>query len=195
MWNVSTRIENLIDKTLKEIWENEIQNDYKNRWLLKEDTLKNSLYHHLRTRLGKVFDENNIRIFTEFTDDVFDGKNFRADIVIAEMDFNRKSEYFGHDVKRCLAVIELKYKNKSTPAKVIYDDYVKLHKYVDKLKLKCKLYMATIWEHEDAATSWEPEDSDWAKNVLTELNASYENGQMRFYVYEHKEKENNYDKI
>lgn len=192
---MSTRIENLIDKTLKEIWENEIQNDYKNRWLLKEDTLKNSMYYHLRTRLGDLFEENNIRIFTEFTDDVFDGKNFRPDIVIAEMDFNRKSEYFGHDVKRCLAVIELKYKNNSTPAKVIYDDYVKLHKYVDKLKLKCKLYMATIWEHEDDATSWELEDSDWAKNVLTELNASHENGQMRFYVYEHKEKENNYDKI
>lgn len=50
--------------------------------------------------------------------------------------------------------------------------------------------MATIWEHEDDATSWEPENSIWAKNTLTELNASYEDGQMRFYVCEHKEMEN-----
>ena len=35
-------IENIIDETIKEIWMNEISKDYNDRWLLKEDTLKNA---------------------------------------------------------------------------------------------------------------------------------------------------------
>lgn len=188
MWNVSTRIENLIDKTLKEIWENEIQNDYKNRWLLKEDTLKNSMYHHLRTRLGDLFEENNIRIFTEFTDDKFRGSNLKPDMVIAQIDSKKESKYLGDDIIKCLAVIEIKFKKGFDPIKDIYADYNKLKYYKTELKVDCKLYMATIWEYEDDETNWARKNAAWAKNTLTELNASYERefGKMRFYVYEHK---------
>ena len=180
-------IENIIDETIKEIWMNEISKDYNDRWLLKEDTLKNAFYYHLRRYLGELFDQNDIRIFTEFTDDKFSGTNFRPDIVIAQMDFDRKSDYYGDDVMHCLAVIELKYKNSLTPAKVILDDYSKLYKYVEELKLDCKLYMATIWEREDNESFWEPEESEWAKGRLTELNASFKRNtqKMRFEVQEH----------
>ena len=44
--------------------------------------------------------------------------------------------------------------------------------------------MATIWEYEDEATSWIDND-EWAKDKLTELNASFENDEMRFYVIKH----------
>lgn len=179
-----------IDETVKSIWKNEIADDYKKHWLLKEDTLKNAFYFHLRNQLGELLSNNDIRIFTEFTDDKFRGTNFRPDIVIAEMDFDRHSDYFGDDVKTCIAVIELKYKNSTVPAKTILNDYDKLHKYVKKLKLdsKCKLYMATIWEREDEETYWEDENSEWAKDRLTELNASYvpKTKDMRFYISEHK---------
>jgi hypothetical protein len=47
--------------------------------------------------------------------------------------------------------------------------------------------MATIWEYEDDETNWARKNAAWAKNTLTELNASYERefGDMRFYVWEH----------
>lgn len=184
------KILKIIDETIKYIWENDIKADYYNGWLLKEDTLKNSFYFHLRNQLGELLSNNDIRIFTEFTDGEFQGSNFRPDIVIAEMDFDRHSDYFGDDVKKCLAVIELKYKNSTVPAKTILNDYDKLHKYVQKLKLdsKCKLYMATIWERADEKAYWEDYNSKWAKNRLTELNASYEPGtqNMRFYIGEHQ---------
>ena len=187
MKNMDEKIITKIDETIKSIWKNEIADDYKNHWLLKEDTLKNAFYFHLRNQLGVLLSNNNIRIFTEFTDDKFGGTNFRPDIVIAEMDFNRHSEYFGDDVKKCLAVIELKYKNRTTPAKTILNDYDKLHKYVKELKINCNLYMATIWEREDEETYWEDENSEWAIDRLTELNASYkpDSQEMRFYIIEH----------
>jgi len=128
-------------------------------------------------------------VFEDGTPAKFWGTNFRPDIVIAEMDFDRHSDYFGDDVKTCIAVIELKYKNSTVPAKTILNDYDKLHKYVEKLKLdsKCRLYMATIWEREDEEAYWEDENSKWAKNRLTELNASYKLGtrDMRFYICKH----------
>lgn len=181
-------IENVIDETIKEIWVNEIADDYESGWLLKEDTLKNSFYYHLRTKMEKLFEDNDIRIFTEFTDNKFKNTEYRPDVVIAKVDLDRGSKYWGDDVTECLAVIELKYKNGFNGSKDIYSDYKKLSVYVDGLGVGCKLYMATIWEYEDDETSWEPEESEWAKGRLTELNASYKKGtkDMRFYVQEHQ---------
>ena len=51
----------MIDEAIVSIWKCEIKTDYEGGWLLKDDTLKNALYFHLRSRLGKLFDENNIR--------------------------------------------------------------------------------------------------------------------------------------
>lgn len=184
-------IESIVDKTIKEIWENEIPKDYESGWLLKEDTLKNSLYFHLRNKLGKVFEENNIRIFTEFTDDKFKGKHKRPDMVIAKVLSEQVSDYWGKDVKECLAVIEIKFKNGYKSSEDIFNDYEKLKYYKTELGVDCKLYMATIWECEDGETNWERKNSAWAKNTLTELNASYDientdEYKMRFYVWEHK---------
>ena len=43
----------VIDEAIVSIWEHEIKADYENGWLLKEDTLKNALYFHLRNRLSR----------------------------------------------------------------------------------------------------------------------------------------------
>lgn len=178
-----------IDKTIKYIWEHKIPKDYDNGWLLKEDTLKNSIYYYLRKRLGKFFDKNSIRIFTEFTDAEFKHSKKRPDIVIANVDFadGGESGYYGDDIKECLAIIEIKFKNENA-ADTIYADYDKLKAYIDNLDVKAKLYMATIWESEDNPTTWIRKNAAWAKNRLTELNASYKPGtqDMRFYIGEHK---------
>ena len=180
-------IENVIDETIKEIWVNEIADDYESGWLLKEDTLKNSFYYHLRTKMEKLFEDNDIRIFTEFTDNKFKNTEYRPDVVIAKVDLDRGSKYWGDDVTECLAVIELKYKNGFNGSKDIYSDYKKLSVYVDGLGVGCKLYMATIWEYEDDETAWEDKNNKWAEEKLVELNASYFRGtkEMRFYVKAH----------
>lgn len=179
---------NQIDITIKKIWEKEIKKDYENGWLLKEDTLKNAFYFHLRKKLGKLFDENDIRIFTEFTDDEFKGSGCRPDMVIAKVDFDKDVAYWGDCVTNCIAVIEFKFKHGFSPSKEIYADYKKMRRYANKFKVDGKLYMATIWEYEDDETAWENENNKWTKNKLVELNASYKRGteKMRFYTKEHK---------
>ena len=178
----------IIDDTIKNIWQNEIAYDYADKWLLKEDTLKNSFYFHLRTKLENIFDKNNVRIFTEFTDNKFKKSGFRPDMVITKMNFDKDKKYYGDYVEECLCVIEFKFKTGYNSADTIYNDYQKLCGYTQKLDVDCKLYMATIWEYEDDATNWERKNAAWAKNRLTELNASYipETTDMRFYVFEHK---------
>ncbi|MBQ2729244.1 MAG: hypothetical protein IJF69_00555 [Clostridia bacterium] len=186
---MENQVRDLIDHTIKQIWENDIKADYENGWLLKEDTLKMSFCHYLRMKLENFFLDNDIRIFTEFTDDVFVGSGYRPDIVIAKMNFDRNSEYYGNDVVECLAVLELKYKKGFNASKDIYRDYEKLCTYIKKLKITCPVYMATIWEYEDDETLWERKNAAWAKGKLTELNASYnresQEKEMRFYVGVH----------
>lgn len=178
---------NKIDYTIKYIWENKIKEDYNNGWLLKEDTLKNAFYFHLRSILGDLLDKNDIRVFTEFTDEKFKGTGYRPDMVIAKVNFDSDDSYYGNYITDCLAVIEFKYKQGFNSSNDIYEDYKKLHKYVDNLKINCRLYMATIWEYEDDETCWESKNSQWASGKLTELNASYKRNsdEMKFYICEH----------
>lgn len=180
-------IERKIDEAIKQIWLHEIENDYNNGWLLKEDTLKNSLYYHLRVKLGDLFDENNIRIFTEFTDDRFKKSHKIPDMVIAKVKEKQESDYWGDDIEKCLAVIEIKFKSNFQSSEDIYSDFEKLEYYKTELGVKCKLYMATIWEYEDGETNWVRKNGAWAKNTLTELNASYDKNteDIRFYIWEH----------
>ena len=178
----------MVDEALESIWKNEIKADYESGWLLKEDTLKNAMYFHLRNRLGKLFDENDIRIFTEFTDCKFKRSGYRPDMVIAKVDVDSNANYWGDAVTECLAVIELKYKTGFTASEEIYADYDKLQYYVETLGVGSKLYMATIWEYEDDESAWAEEDSSWIKGRVTELNASYKrnaDNELQFYVVRH----------
>ena len=176
-----------IEKSIISIWLTEIQADYQNRWLLKEDTLKNALYFHLRSNLGELFEAHNIRIYTEFTDCEFKGSGFRPDMVIAKIDPGKDVSYWGDAVTECLAVLELKYKSGYTASQDIYEDFSKLHSYIEDLAIDCKLFMATIWEYEDDETSWMESDCAWATGKVTELNASLAkaDGKPQFYVIEH----------
>ncbi|MGN1316080.1 MAG: hypothetical protein ACI4VW_03365 [Acutalibacteraceae bacterium] len=101
-----------INKRLQYIWEEKIKEDCDNGWLLKEDTLKNALYYHIRRELSSLFQEQNIRVFTEFNDGEFKKLNLRPDMVIATVDLgNTDGGYYGNDIKECLALIEIKFKS------------------------------------------------------------------------------------
>lgn len=182
-----TEIIQIIDEAIRGIWVNEIRNDYRNGYLLKEDTLKNAMYFHLRTRIGWLCDECNLRIFTEFTDGDFRGTGRIPDMVIARMDMERGVRYWGDAVVECLTVIEIKYKGCFGGAKDISNDYDKLRYYIEKLNVESKLYMATIWECEDDPTTWIRKNAAWANGRVTELNASFKrgSGHSQFYVHRH----------
>ncbi len=176
-----------IDDVIRYVWTVDIASDYENGWLLKEDTLKNAMYHYLRTKLSNLLEKYDLRIFTEFTDDKFHGTGCRPDIVIARMDFEKGNDYWGKNISECLCIIELKYKNGSVSPNIIYSDHKKLQHYYEVLCIQCPMYMATIWEHEDDETTWIRKNAAWAKSRVTELNASYEHHTetMRFYTYKH----------
>lgn len=178
----------IIDEAIKSIWVNEIRNDYEKDRLLGEDTLKNAMYFHLRNRIGWLCDECDIRIFTEFTDWNFKSKGKRPDMVIVKVDTEKDVSYLGDQVTDCLAVIEFKFINGFAAHKVVYADYEKLRYYIEELGVHCKLYMATIWEQEDNAVSWERKNAAWAKGKVTELNASFNrrDGEPQFYISPHK---------
>ena len=182
-----TEIIQIIDEAIETIWVNEIRNDYENKRLLKEDTLKNAMYFHLRNRIGWLCDECDLRIFTEFTDREFKHTRMIPDMVIAKVNMASDAPYWGDAVTECVAVIELKYKNSFTASQDIYEDYDKLRFYIEDLGVKCKLYMGTIWECEDEQTTWARKNAAWAIGKVTELNASISRstGKPQFYVAEH----------
>lgn len=91
-----------IDKAIKEIWLNEIVNDYDEGLLLKEDSLKCSLYHHMRNKLDYILKENSLRIYPEF---YFKSLKYRADIAIVEIEENSDKEYLADMVKNVIAII------------------------------------------------------------------------------------------
>ena len=80
---ISKNVLKEIDRAVKEIWLNEVVNDYDDGFLFKEDSLKCCLYYHLRNRLEKLLKDNNLRIYPEF---YFSELKYRADIAIVEMD-------------------------------------------------------------------------------------------------------------
>ena len=109
-------------------------------------------------------------------------------MVIATVDMDsERTGYFGKYVKDCIAVIEIKFKN-SYGVDAIYADYEKIEGYLNDLDMNGHIYMATIWENEDEPTTWIRKNAAWAKEKVTELNASYikgSDGKLQFYVYEH----------
>ena len=182
-----TEIMQIIDEAIKLVWENEILSDYNANWIMNEDGLKNALYFHLRKQLEPILLERNLRIFTEFKDAEFQGKQYRPDMVIAYVDIESDANYWRQAVTNCVAVIELKFKSNFRDQEAIYADYNKLKEYIDELKIEGKLYMATIWECEDDQTTWIRKNAAWAKGRVTELNASFVRGtcEPQFYVAEH----------
>lgn len=108
---IDAEIIRIIDEAIKLVWVDEIKRDYEENWIMNEDGLKNALYFHLRKQLEPILVENNLRIFTEFKDAEFQGKQYRPDMVIAHVDMESDADYWRQAVTNCVAVIELKFKS------------------------------------------------------------------------------------
>lgn len=180
----------LIDMTIKEIWVNDIKKDYDEDYLLKEDSLKNSLYYHLRSKLDSVFKEYDLRIFPEY---YFPELKYRADLAIVQMDAESENYYLKERVKDVVAIFELKYVNTSNKDKAtedwIKDDIRKFKQYIQKGNVDAQFYFAVIYENERTSINWIDKRSSnhWAKGRVTELDASLVSAEMRFEVNSYNE--------
>lgn len=176
----------LIDKAIKEIWVNEVKRDYEEDYLLKEDSLKNSLYYHLRSKLEAVLRENNLRIFPEY---YFPDLKYRADLAIVQMDVESENYYLKDRVKDVVAILELKYVNASNNDEAteqwIMDDIRKFKRYIQEGNIDAQFYFAVIYENERTTLNWMDKRSSnhWAKGRVTELDASIVGDEMQFEVH------------
>jgi len=182
---VDKSIIRLIDKTIKEIWVNEIKNDYDEDYLLKEDSLKNSLYFHIRSTLEDVLRDNNLRIYPEF---YFPELKYRADLAIVQMDTESKNYYLKDRVSEVVVIFELKYVNASNNNEAteqwIMEDIKKFKRYVQEGQLNAQFYFAVIYENERKRMNWMDQRSSkhWAKGKVTELDAAIAGDEMWFEV-------------
>ena len=172
-----------IDKAIKEIWLNEIVNDYDEGLLLKEDSLKCSLYHHMRNKLDYILKENSLRIYPEF---YFKSLKYRADIAIVEIEENSDKEYLADMVKNVIAIIELKYDygTDEQTMSAIKNDVWKIKDYIQTGKMLCQYYFGVIYENECVALNWidKRSSNNWANGYVTELDAGIIDDEMWFEV-------------
>ncbi|WP_274307187.1 hypothetical protein [Solibacillus daqui] len=139
-----------VHSAIKDIWIYDIKDDYENSFLLKEDTLKNAFYFHLRNRLGDSFlRENQLAIFTEY---YIDTKQ-KIDLVVVRLDVEKaQNEYLGNCIDEVVAVVEMKYKGKYAKDQIFMDDVDKTIAYVNKFKGEAtKFFLAFIREKYFAA--------------------------------------------
>lgn len=180
---IQNNIKKEIDKTMKDIWLNEICTDYGNGLLIREASFQCSIYHHLRNRLRTLLEENHLYIYPEF---YFKDLKYRADLAIVELDLNLKTKYLSEAVTDIAAIIELKYDGgyAGSTSDYIKTDMPKLKSYVQNLKYDCQYYFGVIYETECVWLHWFDKRStkNWANGILTELNAGYLDGTMYFEI-------------
>lgn len=174
-----------IKNNIIEIWNKNIAKDYNDVYLLREDTLKCSFYHHLRVELGTFFKQHNLAILTEFQGRKYICSNYRPDIVIVKMKDNCNEPYFIDRIDKLLFVIELKYKDGSySSTDAIECDCKKVKNYVELLNDECQLVLAVIQECYWENQFWfDEEDKSLLEGRVTELIASYKsenNEELKF---------------
>lgn len=184
-----------IDKAVKEIWLDNILTDYCNDYLLKEDSLKNAMYYHIRQRLDPMLMENDLRIYTEYYLNI-NGEKYFADIAIVRIDTKKDYDWLGNAVTDVLAVFELKYKatGDSNTDTEIRRDLTKFREYFREGGLsECQFYFAVIYENERMRTNWLDGRSinNWADGRVTELDACYQDGEIVFEVNSYNGLNNN----
>lgn len=186
------QVQKTIDRAIKNIWVDKISKDHESFHLLKEDTLKNALYFHLRTELASLLEKHNLRIYTEF----YHG-GFIADLAIVKLnDDPGNNDHLKDDIENVLAIIEMKYKSCST-MKFFEEDVLKIKNYIDATPLaNTQYYLAFIHESEYEYIeddSWLTlEQQVWAKDRLTELSGHYIDGEMTWTVLSHNGMNENY---
>lgn len=185
---VSKKVREIIDAEIKAVWLNEIRQDYLNGKLIREASLQCAMYHHLLNRLGQILEENNLYIYPEYW---FKNLKYRADMIIAEMDMDKESDYLVDNLVDVIAIIEFKYTDgaSQTIENYVMSDIEKFKCYIKNLPYDFQGYFGIIYEEECSWLNWADKrrTNNWAKGRLTELNAGRFDGEMYFQVNSYNE--------
>lgn len=179
----NTEILQKLDKTIQQIWKEDIPTDYNSGCLLLEDSLKCAFYHHLRNRLGDGWFKNHrLRIYPEYRLSI--GKKADLAIVLVKSAMERLGKHLSECVESELAIIEFKYKNARVD-QPFFDDKKKLYEYF-KAYPDTKLYAAFIRESENDSSWFDRRQTEnWGKGRLTELLGFWdENHKLKMEVHE-----------
>lgn len=177
-----------IHETIIEVWRYDIKSDYNLHFLLREDTLKNAMYYHIRNRLGDTFiKDNHLAIFTEYAIDT----SQKIDLVVVKLDVEKaRNDYLGNCVEEIIAIVEIKYKKQSAAEKIFIDDVNKILNYTNKFKFEyTKFFLAFIREryfYEDGVTNFLSKFEDLPSGKIVELLSygSLEESNMLWKVFE-----------
>lgn len=181
--DIAHNVIEFIDKTIKESWLYDIRSDYFNSSILLEDTLKNSFYYHIRTKLtDQYMNEHNLRLYTE----LHTSNNERIDLALVKIDPTIKG-HIRDIIVEYIAVIELKYKAGHVSTNPFYKDIEKIHSYIKgKEHSNCQYYIGFIHEtsYDMSEDKWlyEKDQTTWAKGKVTELTAFYNEEEMKFLI-------------
>lgn len=170
-----------IDRAIKEVWLEEVCEDYAQNGILMEASLQCSLYHHLRNRLEDILEENDLRIYSEYR---VKECGYRADLAIVHLDMEREENHLRDCVDEVIAIIELKHVSNRSKRTIswIKEDVSKLKDYAK--KYDSNLYLGVIYENDFENIFWMDKRStnNWADGVVTELNAGYYDDEFYFEV-------------
>ena len=171
-----------IDRAIKAVWLKEICEDYGHGRFLREASLQSSLYHHIRSHLYEVLNDNDLFIYPEF---YIPELKYRADMAIVQMDLSTSGE-LSTRVVDIAAIIELKFEGGTAQGTVdvIKADLQKMKRYAKQMGENCQFYFGVIYETECDWLYWLDRRSTeyWATGCMTELNAGYLDGVMTFEV-------------
>lgn len=166
---IGDAVKERIHGAIQTIWLEQVPADYNRSFLLMEDSLKTSFYHHLRSMLGEGWLMHHcLRIYPELR--VADGAKVDLAIVRISRAADWTAAHLSDAVEEHVAFIEFKYKAGNSPAPFIADMH-KLRAYSEQYP-DCMLYAGFVQDaYYDDAVSWLPADSanTWAAGRLTEL--------------------------
>jgi hypothetical protein len=136
-----------IDKIIRRVWLMMIPEDYDNKFLLYEDSLKNSLYYHLRVELTELMKCTKIRIYPEYQTYRKERIRARIDIAIVEFsDFPEEGHLADAEIE-ILSAIEIKYvQHYKGDNDAINSDVKKCINYLDELHGQPQIYLTVIQE-------------------------------------------------
>ena len=161
-----------IHRVIKHVWINEIQKDYEDLFLLKEDTLKNAFYHHIRRHLQDDFLRgNNLAIFTEF---YLPATKQKVDLAIVEIDKENGKKHLSDCIVNIISVIEMKHKGYTVNDAVFQKDVDKVIGYTKSIPYAdTRYYVAFIREaffYPDDVGGWlEDSEQAYPPGRITEL--------------------------
>ena len=182
---IKKSVQKEIDRVLKSIWLNEIQQDYMENCLLKEDSLKCAIYYHLRNELEEILKENDLRIYPEF---YIPEVKYRADLAIVRIDPQKEETWLKDMVTDIAVIMELKYTSGTDDATInwVKNDLWKFKDYLYSAHLsECQFYFAALYESDCEWLNWLDARSTnrWAKGRVTELVSGFIGEDMCFEVH------------